>query len=208
MRQWTLSLAVVALIAGTSFAGKFNSKLGIGDKAPAIAGITAAAGDKETTISLADIKEDVVVVAFLANHCPAVQASEDRLVEVAKSFKDKSVKFVGICCSAASGTESNEDAIPAIKTKFKEGKYVGNTVYGVDPSGKIGKAYGATKTPEFFVLDKARNVKYMGAMDDSVMVESKVSKNYLKTAIENVLSNETVEVTETKAVGCGISYKR
>jgi peroxiredoxin len=208
MRQWTLSLAVVALIAGTAFAGKYNTKLGIGDKAPAIAGVTAVAGDKETTINLADIKEDVVVVVFLANHCPMVVLNEDRMVDVAKAYKGKSVKFVGICCSASSGDESNEDAIPAIKTKFKEGKYVGNTVYGVDPSGKIGKAYGATKTPEFFVLDKDRNVKYMGAMDDSPQDAGKVAKTYLKTAIDNVLANETVEVTETKSVGCGISYKR
>jgi thiol-disulfide isomerase/thioredoxin len=208
MRQWTLSLAVVALIAGTSYAGKFNTKLGIGDKAPAISGITAVSGDKETTINLSDIKEDVVVVAFLANHCPAVVANEDRLVDVAKSFKGKSVKFVGICCSASAGDESDTDAIPAIKTKFKEGKYAGNTVYGVDPNGTIGKAYGATRTPEFFVLDKARNVKYMGAMDDSVMDPDKATKNYLKMAIESTLGNETVEVTETKAVGCGISYKR
>ena len=208
MRQWTLSLAVVALIAGTTFAGKFNSKIGIGDKAPAIAGVPAAAGDKDTTINLDDIKEDVVVVAFLANHCPAVQASEDRLVDVAKAFKGKSVKFVAITCSASSGEASDEDAIPAIKTKFKENKYAGNTVYGVDPSGKIGKAFGATKTPEFFVLDKTRTVKYMGAMDDNPITESKVTKTYLKPAIEAVLGNETVEITETKAVGCGISYKR
>jgi thiol-disulfide isomerase/thioredoxin len=208
MRQWTLSLAVVALVAGSTFAGKYNTKLSIGDKAPAIAGLTAAEGDKETTVNLADIKEDVVVVAFLANHCPAVQATEDRLADVAKSFKGKSVKFVGICCSSNAGDESSEDAIPAIKTKFKEGKYTGNTVYGVDPSGKIGKAYGATKTPEFFVLDKNRNVKYIGALDDSTMDEAKVKQSYLKPAIEAVLGNETVEISESRPVGCGISYKR
>jgi len=208
MRQWTLSLVAVALIAGTTFAGKFNKVLSVGDKAPAIAGLTAADGDKDTTVDLDAIKEDVVVVAFLANHCPAVQASEDRLADVAKAFTGKSVKFVGITCSASSGDASDEDAIPAIKTKFKEGKYSGNTVYGVDPSGKIGKAFGATNTPQFFVLDKTRTVKYLGAMDDSPNNESKVTKTYLKPAIEAVLGNETVEITETKPVGCGINYKR
>jgi thiol-disulfide isomerase/thioredoxin len=208
MRQWTLSLAVVALVAGTAFAGKYNTKLGIGDKAPAVAGIPAVQGSQETTINLDNIKEDVVVVVFLANHCPAVQASEDRLVDVAKSFQGKSVKFVGVCCSGDSGDAKNEDAIPAIKTKFKEGKYAGNTVYGVDPAGTIGKAFGATRTPEFFVLDKTRTVKYMGAMDDSPTNPDKVTKNYLKPAIEAVLGNETVEITETRPVGCGISYKR
>jgi len=208
MRQWILSLAVVALIAGTTFAGQFNTKLGIGDKAPAIAGVSAVAGDKSETINLNDIKEEVVVVAFLANHCPMVVLNEDRLADVAKSFKGKSVKFVGICCSGACGDESSEDALPAITKKFKEGKYAGNTVYGVDPSGKIGKSYGATKTPEFFVLDKARTVKYMGAMDDNPSDSSKVTKTHLKLAIDAVLANETVEVTETKALGCGIDYKR
>ena len=207
MRQWTLSLAVVALIAGTSFAGKFNTKLGIGDKAPAISGITAVEGDKETTVNLADIKEDVVVVAFLANHCPMVVRNEDRLVDVAKSFKGKSVKFVGVCCSASCGDEGDEDGITAIKKAFKDGKYAGNTAYGIDPNGKIGKAYGATRTPEFFVLDKARTVKYMGAMDDSPENPDKVTKTLLKLAIESVLSNETVEITETKPAGCGITYK-
>jgi peroxiredoxin len=208
MRQWTLSLAVVALIAGTSFAGKYNTKLGIGDKAPEIKGLPAAEGDKDTTINLADIKEDVVVVAFLANHCPMVVLNEDRLVDVAKAYKGKSVKFVGVCCSANCDDESNVDALPAIKKAFKDGKYAGNTVYGVDPNGKVGKAYGAFKTPQFFVLDKARTVKYTGALDDSAMVAEKATKPYLKLAIDAVLSNETVEVTETLPVGCGISYKR
>jgi Redoxin len=207
MRQWTLSLAVVALIAGTTFAGKYNTKLGIGDKAPAISGITAVEGDKETTINLADIKEDVVVVTFLANHCPMVVLNEDRLVDVAKAYKGKSVKFVGVCCSSDCGDEGSTDGIGAIKKKFQEGKYAGNTVYGVDPNGAIGKAYGATKTPEFFVLDKTRTVKYMGLMDDSPSNPEKVSKNHLKLAIDSVLNNETVEVTETRAQGCGISYK-
>jgi peroxiredoxin len=208
MRHWTLSLAVVALIAGTSFAGKFNKKIGIGDKAPAIAGIKATDGTKETTINLADIKEDVVVVAFLANHCPMVGLNEDRLVDVAKAYQGKSVKFVGVCCSSDCGDESSEDGLASIAKRFKDGKYAGNTVYGIDPSGKIGKAYGATRTPEFFVLDKDRAVKYMGAMDDSPRNADKVSKTLLKLAIDAVLSNETVEITETAPEGCGISYKR
>ena len=208
MRQWTLSLAVVALFVGTSFAGKYNGKISIGDKAPAITGLTATDGDKEMTVSLADIKEDVVVVAFLANHCPMVVRNEDRLADLAKAYKGKSVKFVGICCSADCDDASSDDAIPAIQKAFKNGKYAGNTVYGVDPSGKLGRAFGATVTPEFFVLDKARTVKYMGALDDSPADADKVNKTLLKLAIDSVMGNETVEVSETKARGCGISYKR
>jgi len=208
MRHWILSLTVVALVAGTSFAGKYNKKISIGDKAPAIAGLKAVEGDKETTINLADIKEEVVVVAFLANHCPMVVLNEDRLVDVAKAYKGKSVKFVGVCCSSDCGDDDSVDNLTAIKKAFKDGKYAGNTVYGIDPNGKVGKAFGATRTPEFFVLDKARTVKYTGAMDDSPRNADKVSKTLLKLAIDSVLSNETVEITETAPEGCGISYKR
>ncbi len=204
MRQWTLSLAVLALVAAPAFAGKFNTKVSVGDKAPSFEGLPAVSGDKECTLNCNDLKEDVVVVAFLANHCPAVKASEDRLIEVVSAYKGKSVKFVGICCSSKQMSE--EDGIPGIKAAFKGGKY-NLATYAYDGEGKIGKAFGATKTPQFFVLDKSRTIKYMGAMDDSPINEGKVTKNYLKPAIDAVLANETVEVSETRAVGCGIPYQ-
>jgi peroxiredoxin len=206
MRQWTLSLAVLALIVSPVFAGQYNKVVSVGDKAPAIAGIPAVSADGQTdiTLNLADIKEDVVVVAFLANHCPVVAGIEDRQVELIKSFKGKSVKFIGITCSNESMKDT--DGIDAIKRKNKEGKY--NLAYGVDESGKIGKAYGATVTPQYFVLDKERKIRYTGAIDDNQRDEGKVTKPYLKLAVDAVLANETVEITETKATGCGIAYKR
>jgi peroxiredoxin len=205
MRQWILSLAAVALIAGTTFAGKYNKALSIGDKAPAIAGVpaVAATGDKELTLNLTDAKEDVVVVAFLANHCPAVIACEDRLFDLVKSYSGKSVKFLGVCCSDPNSLEK-EDGIEAIKGKIKEGKY--NLTYGYDADGKIGKAYGAVVTPTFFVLDKDRTIRYTGKLDSGA--DAKGAQAYLKTAIDAVLAKETVEETETRATGCPIPYKK
>ena len=52
---------------------------------------------EETSLTLSDIKEDVVVVVFLANHCPVVQAYEDRVIDFTNDYKDKGVKVVGIC---------------------------------------------------------------------------------------------------------------
>lgn len=205
MRQWILSLAAVALVSGTVFAGKFNKVISIGDKAPAIAGVPAVSGDKETTLDLSAIKEDVVVVAFLANHCPAVKLCEDRLVETVAAYKGKSVKFIGVCCSGAPGY-AEEDGIPAIKTAIKAGKY--NIDYAYDESGKIGKSYGATVTPQFFVLDKDRTVRYTGLLDDGGRDESKIANPYVKKAIDSLLANETIEVTETRQQGCGIPYKK
>jgi len=205
MRQWLLSLAAFALIASPALAGKYNTVINVGDKAPTIEGIPAVAGDKEITMNLGDVKEDVVVVVFLANHCPVVEAIEDRLHDLVESYKGKSVKFVGVSCS---GTENfkESDGIPGIKAKIKDKKY--NLTYAYDESGKVGKAYGAKVTPQVFVLDKDRTIRYTGAFDDNQMNESKVTKQYAKLAVDALLANESIEYTETKATGCGVAYKR
>ena len=205
MRQWTLSLAALALFTGVAFAGKYNTALSIGDKAPAIAGVPAVDGTKDVKLDMGAVKEDVVVVVFLANHCPVVQAVEDRLVEMVSAYKGKSVKFIGVCCSGAPGSEA-EDGIAAIKKKTADGKY--NLTYAYDESGKIGKAYGAKVTPQVFVLDKDRTVRYTGLLDDSQMDETKVTKPYTKLAVDALLAGDTVEYTETRQNGCGIAYKR
>jgi len=205
MRKMLLSVAVLALVVSPALAkpGKYNKVVSVGEKAPDFSGLAAydAATKQDTSLSLADIKEDVVVVCFAANHCPAVQACEDRMIDFVNSFKGKSVKFVGIAVS-----DLPEDNVAGIK-KYTTDKG-SNYVYGFDESQAVGKAYGATNTPQFFVLDKDRNIAYMGAMDDSVQNEAKVTKTYLKDAVTAVLAGKTPEVTETRAQGCGVRYKR
>jgi peroxiredoxin len=203
MRKMLLSVAVLALIVTPAMAGKYNKKLSVGDKAPDFSGIPAydAAAKQDSSLSLADLKEDVVVLCFSGNHCPVVQAYEDRMIDFVNSVKGKPVKFV-----AVSVANMDEDRLPAIK-KYTADKG-SNYTYGYDESQAIGKAYGATNTPQFFVLDKDRTIRYMGAMDDNARDESKVTKHYLADAVNALLSNETIEVTETRPVGCGISYQK
>lgn len=205
MRKTFLALAGLALLASPALAGKYNKAVEVGQKAPGFEALPAVEGTKDASVSLADVKEDVVVIAFLANHCPAVVATEDRLIDLASDFKGKSVKVIGVSVTNAPSQKAQDD-IDGIKARFKEKKY--NFVYAYDESQKSGKAYGAAATPTFFVLDKDRTIRYMGALDDSTFDESKVKKTYVKDAVEAVLKGETVEVTETKAVGCGIAYSR
>jgi peroxiredoxin len=202
MRKMFLSLAALALVASPAFAGagKYNSAVAPGDPAPVFSGIPAVMGEKDTSLSLGDIKEDVVVVVFLANHCPVVTAYEDRIIDFANDYKGKSVKVVGLCVN-----DMDQDRLPAIKDRVKEKGY--NYVYGYDASQQVGKAYGATNTPQFFVLDKTRTIRYTGALDDN-QTESKVTKHYVRDAIDAVLKGETVEIAETRAVGCGIRYTK
>ena len=198
MRKTLFSLATLALIATPAFAGKFNKVVSVGDKAPTFSGIPAVMGSEDATLGLGEIKEDVVVLVFLANHCPVVTQYEDRIIELANAYKGKSVKVVGV-----SVNKNESDRLPAIKERVKDKGY--NYVYGYDASQKMGKEYGASATPQFFVLDKARTIRYTGALDDSGN-ETKVSKTYVKDAVDAILSGETIEVTETQPKGCGIGY--
>jgi peroxiredoxin len=200
MRKALLSLAVVSLVAVSAFAGKYNTVISVGDKAPVISGLPAVQNGEETSFSLSDVKEDVVVVVFLANHCPAVKGYEDRLIEFTAAYKDKGVKVVGISVS-----RQEEDKIPGIKDYTKEHK--SNYIYAYDETQATGKAYGAVVTPQFFVLDKSRIIRYTGALDDNGR-EDQVKETYLKNAVDAVLSGKTPAVEETRAKGCSIGYKK
>jgi thiol-disulfide isomerase/thioredoxin len=204
MRKFALGMALLAFVSAPVLAddSDYNKAVDLGQKAPDFAGIPAwdPAGKAETTLNLKDVKEDVVVLVFLGNHCPVVQAYEDRLIDFVSDYKGKSVKFIGV-----SVNDMDSDRLPAIKeyTADKGSNYV----YGYDQSGAIGHAYGATNTPQFFVLDKERNIRYLGAMDDN-MNESKVTKTYLREAVDALLAGQSVAVGVTRPVGCGVKYAK
>jgi len=200
MRKVLLSLVAISAIAIPALAGKFNKVVSVGDKAPTFSGLPAVYNGEDTSVSLPDLKEDVVVLVFLANHCPVVKAYEDRLIEFTNDYKSKSVRVVGISVSSM-----DQDKIPGIKDYTKDKK--SNYIYGYDETQAVGRAYGATNTPQFFVLDKERKIRYTGQMDDS-QAESKVTKTYLRDAVDAVLKSETPTLDETRPVGCGITYKR
>jgi len=200
MRKFALGFVVLSLIAIPAIADGFNKAVKIGDKAPDFSGIPAVENGQDTSLTLSDIKENLVVVVFLGNHCPVVKAYEDRLIEFTSAYKDKGVKVVGL-----SVNDKEEDRLPGIKKYMKDKG--SNYIYGYDESQNVGHAYGATNTPQFFVLDKERKIRYMGQFDNS-QTESKVTKTYVKDAVEALLKGETPPVEETRPQGCGVIYKK
>jgi peroxiredoxin len=200
MRKVLLSLVVLSLVALPALAGKYNKVITVGQKAPDFSGLPAVSNGEDTSLTLSDLKEDVVVLVFLGNHCPVVQRYEDRLIDFTNDYKDKGVRVVGV-----SVNDLDSDRIPKIKEYMKEHK--SNYIYGYDESQAVGKAYGAVVTPQFFVLDKERKIRYTGAMDDN-MNEARVKKTYLRDAVDAVLKGETPATEETQAQGCGMKYKK
>jgi peroxiredoxin len=200
MRKLFLSLAGLALIASPALAGKYNTKVSVGEKAPTFSGIPATVNGQDASLTLSDIKEPVVVLVFMNKQCPYVVAVEDRLIDLADDYKEKGVKLVGI-------SVTNPDSLNDIKSYLKSNKKGANYPYGFDETQAIGKAYGATNTPQCFVLDKDRVIRYTGALDDAPLKADEAKKHYVRDAIDAVLKGEKPAVEETRAVGCGVRYK-
>ena len=75
----------------------------------------------------------------------------------------------------------------------------------MDPSQQTGRDYGATVTPQVFVLDHERKIAYMGKFDDDIEPE-KVRHKYVENAVAALLAGRKVEPSETRPTGCGIEY--
>ncbi|MGC8742897.1 MAG: redoxin domain-containing protein [Verrucomicrobiia bacterium] len=78
-----------------------------------------------------------------------------------------------------------------------------------DSDGKVGKAYGLKTTPHIVIVDKDGNVAYNGAIDDrpATSGDPRTARNYVKEALQNLLSGKPVEVKQTKPYGCGVKYE-
>src|SRR5262245_34748885 len=190
------TLLVALLLTPLTFAGEFNKKLSIGDAAPAWKDLPGTAAKKH---SLADLKSDVVVGVFTCNSCATAQEYEDRLVAFAKA-QPATVTVVAINVNTIA-----EDRLDAMKKKAEAKKFPFAYLY--DGSQKIAQDYGATYTPEFFVLNKDRKIAYMGAMDDRTKAAD-VKVKYLEDAVAAVLKGQAPPTTETRARGCLVRYKR
>lgn len=178
-------------------AGEFNKTLKIGANAPAWKNLPGVDGKQH---SLADLKDkELVVVVFTCNSCACSEEYEDRLIAFAKKYADKA-PLVAINVNTIA-----EDKLDAMKKKATKKKF--NFPYLYDESQQIAKDYGATHTPEFFVLNKARQVVYMGSMDDKTNV-AEVKDKYLEDAVDAILAGKTPAKAETGPRGCLIRFKR
>jgi thiol-disulfide isomerase/thioredoxin len=145
----------------------------------------------------------VVVVVFSCNHCPYVKAYEERIIATQRDYANRGVAFVAI--SANDAGQYPDDSFENMVKRAKEKGY--NFPYLYDESQAVARAYGAERTPEFFVLDDQRMVRYHGRLDDNVEEPEKAKAHYLRDALDAVLSGKPVATVETPPVGCTIKWK-
>jgi len=205
--RFRIQLVLTAMIAVASSgwavhgqAGSINTKLKIGDAAPTWKSLP---GTDDQSHSLDDLKDKaVVVVCFTCNACPYAVDYEDRMIALHKKYADHPQ---GVSLVAINANRKPSEQLEKMKERARDKGFPFS--YLMDETQQVAEAYGASFTPEFFVLNKERQVVFMGAMDDKTD-PSQVSIHYVDMAIESALNGEIPETTEVPARGCAIPFKR
>jgi thiol-disulfide isomerase/thioredoxin len=155
-------------------------------------------------VSLKDFgKSKAIVIIFSSPSCAFSKIYDDRLVQLANEFQNKEVSFIMI--------NPNNPSIDPDDTKDAMTKRANDKGYPfpylIDNNQKIATSFGATKTPEVFVLKNVNGafvLKYKGAIDDNPQLASDVSASYLRDAIHSVVTNTPVKISEKRTTGCTI----
>lgn len=156
------------------------------------------------TYSLASFKDArLLVVVFSCNHCPYVVGSEDRMVSLAKEYAPRGVTMVAI---NSNETDNHPlDSFEHMVSRAKEKQFP--FPYLRDESQQVAKAYGALRTPHFYVFDSDRRLRYTGRMDDSPKDASLAKTHELRDALDDLLSGKPVRVPVTNPLGCNVKWR-
>jgi peroxiredoxin len=157
---------------------------------------------------LADYRGKTVVLEWFNPDCPYVKASHSKgsLKETAKKRAAKGVVWLGI-----------NSAAPGKQGYGPERVLAGKKAFGlehpilVDETGKIGRIYGATNTPQMYVIDAQGVLVYQGAIDNSPDGEGESPSdgkliNYVDAALDDLAAGRPVGTKDTKPYGCTVKY--
>jgi peroxiredoxin len=194
--------ALLVLAAGAATAGDAAKPLALGAKAPALDVKMKGVDGKEVAIAdLAGAKGTLVV--FTCNACPYAKGWETRIVGLGNAYAAKGVGVIAINPNDPKvvADDGYEQMVSRAKDRGMRFPYV------VDSTSQVARAFGATRTPEVFLFDAQGTLVYRGAVDDNVESADKVTRTYLKDALDAVVAGKDVPVKETKAIGCGIKFR-
>ena len=173
--------------------------LQLGAKAP---DFTLPATDGKT-YSLSDFDDhDTLVIFFSCNHCPFVTGSDEVTRKTAEQFTRKGVAFVAI--NSNSVNTYAEDSFDHMVTRMKELKFP--WTYLRDESQDVARAYGALRTPHFYIFDQQRSLVYTGRGVDNPRDASKITVNDLDTALDEHLAGKPISTPVTNPIGCNVKW--
>jgi len=183
-------------------AGRYNMAftLTIGSGAPEFM-LRATDGKTYSLKDFADVK--ILVIFFTCNHCPYVTGSDEVTRRTAKKFEPQGVRFVGI--NSNSPNTYPEDSFDNMVKRMKEQKFPWTYLY--DGTQNIARAYGALRTPHFFVFDDKRKLVYTGRGVDNPRDTSKMTVNDLENALTEIVAGKKVTRPMTNPIGCNVKWE-
>ena len=146
---------------------------------------------------------ETLVVFFTCNHCPYVIGSDEATRATADRFASKGVKFVGPSTPIAS-TSTPKTTSATWSNAWGEHKFP--WVYLRDETQEIAKAYGALRTPHFYVFNKDRELVYTGRGVDSPRDATQATVFDLDQALEEHTSGKSISTTLTNPIGCNVKW--
>ncbi|CAN7752465.1 thioredoxin family protein [Paenibacillus sp. LjRoot56] len=177
----------------------YTFTLSLGDEAPDFS-LPATDGQ---TYALKDFNDaKTLVIFFTCNHCPYVIGSNEVTRETANRYKDKGVQFVGI--NANSVNTKPEDSFDHMVSHMEEHQYP--WTYLRDETQETALAYGALRTPHFYVFDENRRLAYTGRGVDNPKDASKITINNLDIALEELTSGQAITLPLTNPLGCNVKW--
>ncbi|HLX12522.1 MAG TPA: thioredoxin family protein [Bacteroidota bacterium] len=174
--------------------------LTITDVLPSFSGLPGVDGKTHSSNDFSGAR--VLVIAFTCNHCPYVQAYEERMIAFQRDYPAKSATLIAI-----NSNETNnypEDRFEEMVKRAREKKF--NFPYLRDERQTVAESFGASHTPEFFVFDEERVLRYHGKMDDNYKNPNNVQVKYLRDAVDALLAGKPVATPETYSIGCTIKW--
>ena len=156
------------------------------------------------TYSQDDFRDaQLLVVIFTCNHCPYAVACEDRLIALQHDFADRGVRFVLINPNDADRypDDSFESMVERAEAKSFPFPYL------QDATQDVARRYDAGCTPDIFVFDQQRTLRYNGRVDDNWQQPDNVTREDLRIVLEDLLASREVSIEPIPSMGCSIKWK-
>jgi peroxiredoxin len=175
-----------------------NHRLSVGEVAPVFTLPDARGGD----VTLDPSAAQATVVVFTANGCPYALAWHDRIQQVARHYADRDVVLVQVVGNDETGHP--EDSLESMRRRIANGEVAGPYLRDADQEAVA--AYGATATPEVFVLDRSGVVRYHGA-PDADHDDPAQNAQWIRDALDDVLAQRPVRRPSTSPAGCSTKWR-
>jgi peroxiredoxin len=146
----------------------------------------------------------VLVVLFICNHCPYVQAVEDRIIALRRDYEARGVQLIGIC--ANDPTDYPDDRPQKLLERWRAKDY--GFPYLVDDTQDVARAFDAVCTPDIYVYDRERKLAYHGRIDDNWQQPGKVRRHELREALDALLAGCDPSLEQHHSIGCSIKWRR